>query len=709
MITLARNPHLNVEIRNNIAVIWLDQQDSVVNTISPELILAFAKVVDEIEKNDSIHGVVLISGKKDFIAGADVSRFLKMAPEEAAESGMIGHGILNRIASSRKNYISAIHGACLGAGLEIALACHGRIATNEKTTCFGLPEVKIGLIPGGGGTQRLPRLIGISPALDMMLSGRNVYVHEASRLGLTDIVCNREQLADAAIQMAKKSRIRRKSKLSFSRKFIELLPATRALIFQKAREKVMEQTLGNYPAPLRIIECVETGFRSGQRRGAQMEIRVFEELVQSHTARQLMQIFFAMTEMKKNPFSTPARPVKQIGIIGAGRIGGDIGIMNALKGFETRVMDISTTALGRFSDRFRSALSQKINKRAISASEADSNARNVTVDTDYNIFASADIVIETATEDLALKQRLLRETETVIPSHCIYATGTSALSVSEIAGKSRRPSQVAGVNYFFPVRDTVLLEIITTDQTSDSTLAALYEMGISQGKTCIVVKDGPGFYTNRILAAMFSEAIRLLEEGGDISKIDFVLQKFGFPVGPFTLMDKLGLDILNNANSGKIHELFVLRGGNSCTGLEKMVDAGFLGRKNNKGFYLYQIGKDGKKEKGEVNRQVYPLFNHKNRRAFSSIRIQHRVALRMLNEAGFCLGEGIIRSPRDGDMGAVFGPGWPAFLGGPFRYADSMGIPKILHMLRELEEDFGSRFKPAPIFSELAEQGLRFY
>ncbi|MEZ4773198.1 MAG: 3-hydroxyacyl-CoA dehydrogenase NAD-binding domain-containing protein [Bacteroidia bacterium] len=709
MITLVRNPFLTVELQDNIAIIWLDQQDSPLNKISPELVLSFAKVVDEIEHNAEIKGAVLISRKKDFIAGADIEQFLRMGPGEAAESGMIGHGILNRLAASKKNYIAAIHGACMGAGLEIALACHGRIAVEEKSTVFSLPEVKLGLLPGGGGTQRLPRLIGIRQALEIMLTGKNVYVYEAETLGIIDRTCTSDQLLDQAKKIANAPRIRRKSKLSFSQKLTEMLPATRALIFQKAREKVMEKTQGNYPAPLHIIDCVEAGFRSGVRRGSHMEIQFFDELVQSNVSRQLIGVFFSMTEMKKNPYQTAFTPIGQIGIIGAGRIGAGISVTSAINGFDLRVKDLSKAPLDKVLTQLQADLQRRLQKKALTITESNRIAENVYTDTSYSVFSGADIIIETAEENLALKQQILRETEAVTPSHCLFATGTASLSVSEIASVSQRPSQVVGVNYFYPVSDTLLLEIVTTEKTSEQTIASVFDMGVRQGKTCIVVKDGPGFYTNRILAAMLNEAMILLEEGGEIAKTDFVMQKFGFPMGPHALMDLLGLDILHKGTSGALQNLFESRGGKFGVNLGKMVEEGYFGRKNNRGFYQYTTGEDGKKVKGEINREVYKLLGGTKRRTFSSIRIQHRLALRLVNEAAYCLGEGIIRSPRDGDIGAIFGPGFPAFLGGPFRYADSMGIPKILHMLRELEDDFGSRFKPAPIFSDLAEQGMRFY
>ncbi|MDX2249740.1 MAG: enoyl-CoA hydratase-related protein [Bacteroidia bacterium] len=708
MITHVRNPFLTLEFQDNIAIIWLDQEGSSVNKISPELVLSFARILDEIEHSPQIKGAILISRKKDFIAGADATRFLNMSHGEAAEASMIGQGILNRVAASRKNYIAAIHGACMGAGLEVALACHGRIASEGKNTVFALPEVTVGLMPGGGATQRLPRLIGIRPALEILLTGKNIYTPQAYELGLIDEVCAPDQLLERAKKMAAEPRIRRKGRLSFSQKLTEMLPATRSLIFQKAREKVLEKTHGNYPAPLHILECVETGYRRGVRRGSQMEIHFFDELVQNNASRQMIRVFLALSEMKKNPFQVSFNPLQKIGIIGADYTATGVALTSVIKGFEVRLKDISPELLDSVSDKLRFRLNHTLHQQAFTSTETQKIAENFHTGIHYPIFSGADIAIEMTPEDIYQKQRILAEAETLLPSHSVYAIGVSMFSISEIASYAQRPSQVVGVNYSYPIPDSRLLEIVATPKTSEETLARVYDMGIRQGKTCIVVKDSPGFYTHRILASMLNEAMLLLEEGGEINKTDKVMQKFGFPEGPFSLMDIIGLDFLQKT-SVPLKTLFEARGGKCCETLENMVKNEYLGRKNNRGFYHYSTPESGKKIKGEVNPEAYQFFGGSRRHTFSSIRIQHRIALRMVNEAAYCLGEGIIRSPKEGDIGAILGLGFPAFLGGPFRFADSMGVPKILHMLRELEDDFGSRFKPAPIFSELAEQNLRFY
>ena len=541
-----------------------------------------------------------------------------------------------------------------------------------------------------------------------MLTGRNVYVHQAFEFGLIDRMCGKDELLEKAILLAEKGKIRRRRKRPISQQLIEMIPATRNLIFQKAREKTLEQTKGNYPAPEKIIDCVEAGFRRGVKKGAQMEIRLFDELVRTPVARQLIQLFFSMTELKKNHLEEHAKKVKKIGIIGAGKMGSGIGVVSALRGFSLAIQDVEDAPILDIRKSIREALDKRVGRKAISGYEADEIFSRIKTGFGTDLFEDVDMVIETAQENLELKQQLLVETEEVIPEGAIYATGTSGISIKDIARASQRPEQVIGLNYFYPVQDMMLLEIVTTPQTPDWVIATATEMGIAQGKICIVVKDGPGFFTNRILAAMFRETMTLLKEGADIVKIDYVLEKFGFSYGPVALMDRIGFEVLHYGNKGRVEELFESRGYEQTNFMARMVEKGYLGKKNGKGFYQYDES-SGRKVKGEVNKDIYEFFGGRKRRAFSSIRIQHRIALSMVNEAAHCLGEGIIRSPRDGDIGAIFGPGFPPFLGGPFRFADSMGMSKMIHMLRELEEDYGRRFAPAPIFHELAEQGLKFY
>ncbi|MGZ6225613.1 MAG: 3-hydroxyacyl-CoA dehydrogenase NAD-binding domain-containing protein, partial [Syntrophales bacterium] len=326
--------------------------------------------------------------------------------------------------------------------------------------------------------------------------------------------------------------------------------------------------------------------------------------------------------------------------------------------------------------------------------------------TDYRGFEKADLIIEAVFEDLELKRKILAETEAAIREDAIFASNTSSLPIGEIAARTRRPERVIGMHYFSPVPKMPLLEIIVTEKTADWVKATALDVGIRQSKTVIVVNDGPGFYTTRILAPLLNEALEILAEGGDIKEIDRAMRQFGYPVGPVALLDEVGIDV--GAHVSKVlGPLFTERGALPNTAMERLFLAGYKGRKNNRGFYLY--GDLSGKEKKMVNEEIYSFFGGTKRRKFDNEEIQNRLSLAMINEAALCLQDGILLSPRDGDIGAVFGLGFPPFLGGPFRYIDSMGLPQIISLMEELEKRYGARFTPAPILRERNAKNQRFY
>jgi 3-hydroxyacyl-CoA dehydrogenase/enoyl-CoA hydratase/3-hydroxybutyryl-CoA epimerase len=658
-----------------------------------------------------VKAVVLISRKKDFIAGADIESFQKVQrPGDFEPITRKGHEILNKIESSKKPVVAAIHGNCLGAGLEIALACHARIASDDKSTKLALPEVRLGLLPGGGGTQRLPRLIGIQKALDMMLTGKNIYARPALKMGLVDVLINKDALHSAAKKLALRlinQPMQRKRRLSFIDKILE--GPLKGLIFKKAKEMVMRQTLGNYPAPLRIIECVEIGLRHGMKAGLDAEARKFEELILSSESRQLINLFFAMTEKKKVPHKPLVKPVQTIGMLGAGFMGAGITEVSITNGINVILKDIKEETITAAKQTIWKNFEKLINKKALSKIEADAYMMRIKGQLDYTGFGKADVIIEAVFEDLKLKHKVLEETEAVIRPDCIFASNTSALPITQIAARSKRPEQVIGMHYFSPVPKMPLLEIVITDKTADWVIATCYDLGVRQGKTCIVVKDGPGFYTTRILSPFFNEAILMMSEGIDALQLDYVIKKFGFPVGPITLLDEVGIDVGAHVMSGDLVKFYQQREGAVSSGeaIVKMFKAGFSGRKNRKGFYLYD--NKGKKIHGKINPEAYNFFGGPNRKKFNDEEVINRCALSMVNEAAYCLQEGIIANPLDGDIGAVFGIGFPPFRGGPFRYIDAIGADTVVQHLEALANKYTARFRPAPILIEYARSGKKFY
>ncbi len=701
---------LELEKRDNIGIVWMDYPDEKVNKISRQMMEEFEEMFDRIEADTAIQAIILISRKADnFIAGADLDMIAAITePGEAEAISRRGHALLNRLEAFPRPVIAAIHGAALGGGLEVALACHYRIATTGKKTVLALPEVKLGLLPGAGGTQRLPRLVGIQRALDMMLTGKNVYPRQAKRMGLVDELIHEYGLLPAALNVARRLSERpfqRKDRRTFAEKLLESTPVGRGIIFKKARQMVLKQTMGNYPAPLKILEAVQVGVEKGMKKGLETEARLFDELVRTSVAKNLIRLFFQINDKKKNPLAEEARPVRKLGVLGAGLMGSGIADVSVNNGLPVILKDINFDAVSRGVKVIYDGLSKKVRRRIITPFERDQIISRVTPVTDYKCFSHVDLTIEAVFEDLKIKHTVLQETEAATPEHHIFASNTSSIPIQKIAEKSRRPAQVIGMHYFSPVQKMPLLEIIVTPSTSKWVTATAIDVGIRQGKTVIVVNDGPGFYTTRILAPMLNEALLLLEEGGEIRQIDRAMRKFGFPVGPIKLIDEVGIDVGAHVTD-ILAGLFESRGARATDAMKKLAEAGYLGRKNKKGFYRYG---NGKKKSREVNTEIYRYFGGPHRKTFPEEKIQKRLTFMMLNEAAYCLQENILQNPTDGDLGAILGLGFPPFLGGPFKYMDTLGIGQVVEIMETLASEYGPRFSPAPILRDMAKTNGSFY
>lgn len=702
---------LTLERHGDVGVIWMDLPGEEWNKITIDTEGHFRQIFNEIESDSSLVASVLISRKKGFMAGADIERFLEMGPGEAAAIALKGHAMFADLERSSKPCVAAIHGACMGGGLEISLACAGRVASNHNSTMMALPEVKLGLLPGLGGTYRLPRLVGLQNALSMMLTGRNVYAFPALKMGLVDELVYPPKLLDAAIKHARNlasGSFKRKSKLSLVSKVLEKNPFTQGIVFGQAAKMVRRQTYGNYPAPLKILESVRYGWGHSREQAAKKETELFDQLLQTPEAYQLIQIFFAMNALRKNPMKASAKPVKTVGVLGAGLMGEGIAEVTVQTGPDILLKDLHESALAQAKRNIWSVLSKKVKVRSINNADAETTINAVRTTTTFEGFRKADVVIEAVFEDIGVKHKVLKETEGQIRKDCVFASNTSALPISKIAEASSRPETVIGMHYFSPVPKMPLLEIVVTNKTADWVTATALELGVKQGKTCIVVKDGPGFYTTRILAPFINEALVMLEEGADPLEMDRAMKKFGFPVGPVTLIDEVGIDVGAHINKGDLEAFFNKRGAKSSDLLNKLADAGFRGKKNKKGFLMYDT-KTGKKVRGKANPEALKFIDNRGTKTFAESEIQDRLSLIMVNEAVHCLQDGVLRDVRDGDIGAVFGLGFPPFLGGPFRFIDAKGAKAIVQKMTGLQHEIGDRFKPAQLLTDHAETGKKFY
>ncbi len=703
---------------NGVATILIDRKDESMNTLGEDLITEFFAVVTRLEQDD-VKAVVIGSAKRDFLAGADIRMFADMTTTEAAVEGLTAlHGVFDRIealhAVHEKPVIAAIDGACLGGGLELALSCSSRICSKSDRTQLGQPEVQLGLIPGAGGTQRLPELIGLAAGLEMIMGGRPVRHFKAKKLGLVDEVAPPEVLlevaqkrASEAIDAEPQERViaLNVSSNNLQRLALEKNPAGRKVLWKKAYDTMMAKTKGHYPAPKRAFEAVKIGSEQGRAAGVAAEIRFFAELVLTPESKALQSIFFATTQLKTDTgIESDAEPVdvKNVAVLGGGLMGGGIAGVSTLKANKNvRIKEIDNDGVGRGLAYVNRYVTKQAKRRRMTTFEVDQVLNRVTGSATWDGFANTDLIIEAVFEDLDLKKRIIAETETVISDTTIFASNTSTLPISKIAEASARPENVVGMHYFSPVEKMPLLEVVTTDKTADWVTATAVQVGKEQGKTVIVVNDGTGFYTSRLLGPYLNEAAFLLQEGASVEAIDIAMEDWGFPVGPLLLTDEVGIDIGSHV-AIILHEAFGdrMKGPDMMAGL---IDDDRKGRKNGWGFYKYTDGK-----RGGVDRTVYDALGLGDRVPVSKKDVTERLTMAFINEAALCLQEGILRSARDGDIGAVFGLGYPPFRGGPFWTIDQMGAEVVLDRLEALEQRFGERFAPAQIIREAAAEGTEF-
>ena len=703
--------YLSTNKQDGILIVTLDQPNEKVNKLTEELITEFQDLLSNTDPS-SVDGMVLTSGKSgNFIAGADVEMLKnKSAPQGIEELSQRGNKLLLKLANYPKPVVAAIHGSCLGGGLEVAMACHYRVASEHSDTVMGQPEVKLGLLPGGGGTQRLPRLIGVQNALTYMLTGKNIYPRKAYKLGLVDELTHRDAVVTAgkaAVRKMNAGNFERDDKRSLLHQLMEGLSPLRKIIYSQARKRAQSNTNGNYPAPDKIIDCVQEGYENGLEAGLELESKNFGKLAATPESQALVNLFFAMQGAKKNPDEDNAISVDKMGVLGAGLMGAGIADVSVNNGYRVLLKDQSISQASKGKKTIWENLDSKRKKHIISSFERDQTASLVTPTETYDGFGNAELVIEAVFEDLDLKQSILKEVEAATSEKCIFASNTSSLPIHKIAEKADRPEQVVGMHYFSPVPKMPLLEIITTEQTADWVAATAREVGIQQGKHVIVVNDGPGFYTTRILAPFMNEALMLLEEGISIEELDRHMKQFGFPVGPAALFDEVGIDVAAHITE-VLSDLFAERGVHPSKKPTKLFEDGFKGKKNEKGFYKYEQ-KDGKTKKTDPNKEIYRYFGGNRRTSMDAQTVQQRITLTMVNEAAWCLQEGILRNPTDGNLGAVLGLGFPPFLGGPFRYIDGEGAGTIVQRLEKFEQEHGPRFTPADILKEHAKSDKKFH
>lgn len=697
---------------DGVAWLLLDDPAKKVNTLSSRMFEWFEEQVSTLER-DLPKGLVIHSGKPDnFVAGADIEELRELtARDRVLRLVERGHELTRRLDHLPFPTAAAIHGSCLGGGLELALCCDVRIATDHEKTKLGLPEVQLGLIPGMGGTQRLPRLIGVPDALDLILTGSPKSARSARRLGLVDEICHphdllraaRELLLEAGHEAVEKRRKRRKAFASRAGDLLAKSFLGEKFVYDKARDQVRQKTGGHYPAPLVAVDIVKDGMELPLNRALELEAGAFSELAVSDTAKALMGIFFMKNdaEGRARKIAEGAREVGAIGVLGAGFMGSGVAQGLAYKGYRVVMKDQDWEAVGRGMKHCAKLFGQLEERRKITSVERQEAVRRILGTVHYRDLQSADFVVEAVFEDLDVKHQVIRETEEVARQNLIFASNTSTLPIAELAEASRRPENVVGMHFFSPVHKMPLLEIIRHPGTSEETLATTVEVGRRMGKTIIVVNDGPGFFTSRVLGPMMNEAAWILTEGASIPQIDEALTRWGWPVGAITLFDEVGLDIAAHAGASTRERLGHRL--DSPPVLQRMIDDGRTGRKGGRGFYLYE---DGKRQ--GVDESVYQLIDWEPGDV-SDEEIVERCWMQMLNETARCMEDGVIENPVDVEIGVIFGFGFPPFRGGLLKEADRVGLDYVVDRLDHYAEAHGERLRPADLLRDMAKKGERFH
>ncbi len=708
--------------KNGVANLIFDLPNEKVNKLSESVLLELEKAINVIDGNKAIRVLLISSAKKDnFIAGADINEIRAIADEKSAyEKVSRGQNILDKIAKIKIPTIALINGSCLGGGLELALACKYRVAVVNQKTILGLPEVNLGIIPGFGGTQRLPQLVGLKEALQIILSGQAIDCKKAYKIGLVDDVV-REEFLEAKLtdfvgeilQNQQQNIYLQKRKDAARKRFVfESLFLGRFFIFHFAHKNLFEKTQGNYPAPFYALEVVKRTYgRTYGAKGLKIELETFCDLITDSISKNLIEIFFTNESLKKDSgvnSEVTIHEVRNASLLGAGVMGGGIAWLFANKNINIRVKDISQKAIALGYNQIVRIFNQLQKKRKITPQEAEIKISKVTTTLDYAGFADSDFVIEAVVENMAIKKNILSEVEGKVASNTIIASNTSSLSISEMAFALKNPQRFAGMHFFNPVNRMPLVEVIRGEKTSDETIAAIVALSKKLGKTPIVVKDVAGFLVNRILLPYMNEAAYLLQEYGDLAKIDKIIEDFGMPMGPFTLADTVGIDV----GVKVAHSLYEAYG--ERMKVAEILDEIYrnhkeiLGKKSEKGFYVTESS-------GLVNKEIYQILNKVRKENnihqihLNDATIVDRCILTMVNEAAKCLEENVVKNARYLDMAMIMGAGFPAFRGGVLRYADSLGISEVVGRLQALKMKNGKRFEVSELLVQMAKEGRKFY
>ena len=700
---------------DGIAELTFDAPGSV-NKLDTQTVASLGEAIAVLEKQTTLKGVLLSSSKPAFIVGADITEFLSLfvAPsEKLAQWLTFANSIFNRLEDLPVPTLSAIQGYALGGGCECVLATDFRIATPDAR--IGLPETKLGIMPGFGGSVRLPRLLGADSALEIIAAGKDVDAKSALALGLVDAIVPAEKLragAIAMLQMAIKDNAfwqqRRQSKLQP----LKLSAIEAAMSFTIAKSMVQQTAGKHYPAPMMAVKTIEAAAGMGRDDALKLETKAFVPLAQSKEARALVGIFLndQYVKGKAKKLAQGQSIPQQAAVLGAGIMGGGIAYQSASKGVPVIMKDISEKSLTLGMNEAGKLLNKQLERGKITALQLTSIISTIQPTLSFNGFDRADIVVEAVVENPQVKAKVLAETEALVRDETILATNTSTIPVSQLAYALKRPENFCGMHFFNPVHRMPLVEVIRGEKTSEATLAKVVAWASKMGKTPILVNDCPGFFVNRVLFPYFAGFSLLLRDGADFRQIDKVMEKqFGWPMGPATLLDVVGLDTAHHAQSVMADGFPERMKKDYRDAIDVLFEAQRFGQKNQRGFYAWETDKKGKAKKvadAETDALLQTVSAPK--RVFTDEEIIARMMIPMINEVVRCLEEQVIASPAEADMALVYGLGFPPFHGGACRYLDTLGNAAFVAQTQQFA-DLGPLYAPPQLLSRKAQSNESWY
>ncbi len=688
---------------DRICVLTFDRPGSSANIFDRPTLEEVQQELDYISDTPDIRGLILISAKPTiFIAGLDLRQITKSTSLSEIEDLLtFGQAQIDRLTQLTIPTVAAIHGAAMGGGYEIGLACDYRLASPDSVTKIGLPEVNIGLLPAWGGASRLPRLIGLPKALDFILAGKTIAAKGALKLGMVDEVVPAERLVRAAVRKIHQGKPHRPSHALVNN------PVSVAVLTPIVRRRLLRKTRGHYPAILKAFEVMTRGITKSIPASLALEREGILELAQTDACRNLLNVFFMRERAKKRVIEgaeprLELKPVSQAAVIGAGVMGAGIAQWLSARRLPVILRDINAEQVAKGMTGIAKLYRDGIKHHVFTAREARDGFDRIHPAPTEVPLRHMDLVVEAAVENLELKKKIFQRLDELAAEETILATNTSALPISELAAGTRHPGRVLGLHFFNPVHRMQLVEVIAARQTSPEALARAVKFVQRIGKLPVVVKDSPGFLVNRILMPYLIEAGSLFERGASLEHLDEAMLDFGMPMGPMRLLDEVGLDVALHvaqtlaASFGERLQVPAI--------LRQMVEAGQLGRKSGSGFYLY-----GSSKKQESNSRVMNYVQSQTASGLTPKELQERMYFLMVNEAARCLEEQIVSNPEDIDFAMIMGTGFAPFRGGPLRYADSLGIERIVGAMEVLVDCGATQFTPCPLLQRMARDKTKFY